>query len=64
MDIVPTGVLGQQKVSEARVKQVWEAVNTKAAWDALTAGQRSEVMRRVVKWLVKENFGELVDDGD
>lgn len=64
MDITPTGAKGKEKVNEQKVRQAWDDIKTKAAWDALTNAQRLEYVRLGLKLLIKNNFADLIDDGD
>lgn len=64
MDITPTGKIGVEKQREQKIRQAWADIKTKAAWDALTNAQRLEYVRLGLKLLIKNNFPDLIDDGD
>lgn len=54
--IQPTGKTAQQTLAKKRVRQVADAVATPAAWAALTASQRWEIVRKVIVYLLRRDF--------
>ncbi|CAG0964472.1 hypothetical protein ANAEL_00820 [Anaerolineales bacterium] len=58
--IQPTAQHGQKRVAERQARQVWSQLQPEA-WNALTANQRWEIVRRVLLYVLRREFNDLRD---
>ena len=58
VQINPTGKAGQQLQAKKQVKQVADSVATPAAWSALSASDRWEIVRKVIVYLLRREFDQ------
>ena len=51
---------GEKPIGTAKreAKALWNAVKTQADWEALTAAQRNEAVRRFIKWMLMYHFDD------
>lgn len=56
--IQPTGQVGKRREAERQAREVWQHVQPEA-WNALSAAQRWEIVRRVIVYLLRQQFKNL-----